>query len=91
MTFTTFAGLENPFSHLRKAIRLFWHYVPLIKPGSFHLVLCLTRKNNLIILSPLVILLCAKYRRKLREITSTSIWGISMEIEKTSIHMYMCI
>lgn len=64
MRFTTFSILENPLSHLRKAIRLFWHHVPLVNPGSFHLVFYLTRKNNLIILSPLVITLCVEIQKK---------------------------
>lgn len=64
MRFTTFSILENPLSHLRKAIRLFWHHAPLVKPGSFRLVLCLTRKNNLVILSPLVILPCVEIQKK---------------------------
>lgn len=56
--------LENPLSHLREAIRLFWHNVPFVNPGPFHLVLCLTKKNNLIILSPLVILPCVEIQQK---------------------------
>lgn len=64
MRFTTFFILENPLSHLGEAIRLFWHHVPLVNPGSFHFVLCLTRKNNLVILSPLVILPCVEIQKK---------------------------
>lgn len=64
MRLTTFSILENPLCHLRKAIRLFWHHVPLVNPGSFHLAFCSTRKNHLIILSPLVIKLCVEIQKK---------------------------
>lgn len=66
MRFTTFFILENPLSYLGEAIRLFWHYICLVNPGSFHFVLCLSRKKHLVILSPLEILPCVEIQKKVQ-------------------------